>query len=316
MTLSMQVTLAPADNLRLANLCGEMDDNINHIARALSVKIKRRGGCFQLNGDAAELAATTLKTLYQQADQPFDANAVRLYLGQQLTPTPAASNPVADVTKNAADVAAKTASLHLRNAAQLAFWEKISAHAIILCSGPAGTGKTYVALAAALRLLHDEPNIRRLVLTRPVVEAGGERLGFLPGDMEQKVNPYLRPMHDVLHQLLGRREMELRMARGEIDVIPLAFMRGLTLSNAVVVLDEAQNTLPVQIKMLLTRLGEDAKIIVLGDETQSDIPDAAICGLTDAAARLKGVAGIAHHRFSEKDIVRHPLVKKILRAYE
>lgn len=313
---NIRLSLAPADNIRLANLCGEMDGNIIHIARALSVRIKRRGERFQLSGGAADAAARTIKTLYQQADKEIDKNAIRLQLAKHL-PDEEDFSVVPATNGGGGDE--KRRYKKLRNAAQQQFWDKIERHTVTLCTGPAGTGKTHVALAAALTLLHESRHSAetawRLILTRPVIEAGGERLGFLPGDMEQKVNPYLRPLHDILYQLLGRPETERRIAQGEIEVIPLAFMRGLTLNRAIVIIDEAQNTTPPQIKMLLSRLGEEAKILIVGDMTQNDLPSNASCGLTDAVGRLKTVRGITHHTFSEEDIVRHPLVRDILLAY-
>ena len=306
MTTHIQCVLAPVDNVRLANLCGEQDGNINHIADALSVTIKRRGERFQVNGNAAPIAAETLKNLYEQANTPVDQNTLRLFIARQLT----------GIKEQKQDAPPLPTRQKLRNAAQQKFWQRILAHPITLCHGPAGTGKTHVALLAALHLLESDITTR-IILTRPVVEAGGERLGFLPGDMEQKVNPYLRPMHDILHDLLGRRNAEWRMARGEVEVMPLAFMRGVTFNNAVIILDEAQNTTPEQVKMLLTRLGENSKIIIIGDTTQSDLPNTGgACGLSDAVARLGGIRQIALHAFNKSDIVRHPLVGDILRAYE
>ena len=204
-----------------------------------------------------------------------------------------------------------------RNPGQREYLEKIRAHDLTICAGPAGVGKTYLAVAAALESVR-RGETARLVLTRPAVEAGGEKLGFLPGDMEQKVNPYLRPLHEALRRLLGRAEAERRMAksgRGAVEIIPLAFMRGLTLESAFVILDEAQNAAPAQIKMLLTRLGPDSKIVVAGDDTQIDLPNGE-SGLADAVRRLRGVPGVATHRFSPADIVRHPLTRAVLSAYE
>lgn len=303
MSVSVDFSVAPPNNARLANLCGTMDDNINHIARAFSVRIKRRGGCFQLRGAAAASAAAAIKALYSQADKDIKAADVRRHLARQLTTGVAASPPA-------------VGGAMLRNAAQRVYQEKIFAHSVVMCAGPAGTGKTHVALVAALDLLRARVGgCRRLVLTRPVLEAGGERLGFLPGDMEQKINPYLRPLHDILNQQLGRQEAERRMAGGEIEIIPLAFMRGLTLNNTVVILDEAQNTTPAQMKMFLTRMGDGAKMIITGDVTQNDLPASHASGLSDAIARLRNVGDVAYHRFDEGDIVRHPLVAEILRAY-
>ena len=205
-----------------------------------------------------------------------------------------------------------------RTARQREYLEKIRVHDLTICSGPAGAGKTYLAVAAALESIRGGET-ERLILTRPAVEAGGEKLGFLPGDMEQKVNPYLRPLHESLHRLLGRGEAERRMAksgRGAIEIIPLAFMRGLTLDGAFVILDEAQNTTPSQMKMLLTRLAPGSKSVVTGDETQDDLPPGAESGLSDAMRRLRGLDGVALHRFGKEDIARHPLTRAVLLAYE
>lgn len=308
---SVELSLAPSDNTRLANLCGAMDENISHIARALSVKIKRRGGRFQVLGEAAQQAADALSALYAIADRGVADDDVRLQLAQ---PLPGAGAAAAAASAAPAP-APLPAGFQPRSESQRQYWEKIHRHSVTLCLGPAGTGKTHIAVAAALQLLRGSAAVQRLVLSRPVVEAGGERLGFLPGDMEQKVNPYLQPLYDILYQLLGQPGSERMMASGKIGVIPLAFMRGLTLGSTVLILDEAQNTTPAQMKMLLTRLGDNGKMIIAGDVSQSDIAAPPVSGLADAAARLDGIAGIAIHRFKEGDIVRHPLVRDILAAY-
>lgn len=313
MTETVTFSLIPADNVRLANLCGAMDENISHIARTLSVKIRRRGEQFRLDGNAAPLAADAIKTLYSRADSDIGVDEVRLHLAKKLQTAEEA------VAAAAAAPATGRGSFVARTAAQQTYWDKLHAARVTLCTGPAGTGKTHVAVAAALRLM-EETNRQgapgRLVLSRPVVEAGGERLGFLPGDMEQKINPYLRPLYEALYDMLGRQETERRMARGEIEILPLAFMRGLTLNNTILILDEAQNTTPEQMKMLLTRLGQNGKIIVTGDTTQSDLPTVKSSGLADAVGRLEKLTGVACHHFSRADIIRHPLVRDILRAYE
>lgn len=309
MSQNRELLLAPDDNARLANLCGALDENILHISRALSVKIKRRGGNFKISGapDSAARAVSALQALYRRADQSIASNDVRLQLAQ----TPVAAEAEADAPPH-------QSGMRMRSAAQEIYRDKIHNHSITLCLGPAGSGKTHIAVAAALELRRggSRHEMRRLILSRPAVEAGGERLGFLPGDMEQKVNPYLRPLYDILYQFLGRQTLERYMAGGEIEVLPLAFMRGITLNNTVLIVDEAQNTTPVQMKMLLTRLGNNSKIIVAGDITQADIAAGAVSGLTDAAARLAAVRGVAIHHFSDADIVRHPLVCDILTAYE
>ena len=312
MPQNIDLSLTPADNARLANLCGALDENILHIARALSVKIKRRGGDFRISGapDSTERAVAALQALYRRANQTIVSDDVRLQLAQSQQPgaavIPAEPPPAA------------AGGLRMRSAAQQAYRDKIHDYDITLCLGPAGTGKTHIAVVAALELSCGgaRRETRRLILSRPAVEAGGERLGFLPGDMEQKVNPYLRPLYDILYQLLGRQSLERSMASGEIEVLPLAFMRGITLNNTILIVDEAQNTTPTQMKMLLTRLGHNSKIIVAGDITQADIAAGTVSGLSDAAVRLAAVRGIAIHHFHEADIVRHPVVRDILTAYE
>ena len=317
--------LRPADNDRLANLCGALDGNMRHIARAFGVDINRRGEQFQLVGAGAAQAATLIKKLYAEADRPIDLGDVREYLADFTArdttllandwngASPWDDKPSPSPRANLA----RLSSVRLRNESQRAYYEKIRRHAVTFCIGPAGTGKTYVALAAALSLLDDKRRrFNRLLLTRPVVEAVGERLGFLPGNMEQKVNPYLRPMSDILYQFIGASEIERRMAQGLVEFIPLAFMRGLTLNNSILILDEAQNTTPQQMKMLLSRIGDECKIIAMGDIEQSDIERVGKSGIADAIDRLKSVDDIARHIFTGADIVRHPLIHKILKAYE
>ena len=303
MSETIDISLSPPCNARLANLCGAMDGNIAHIARVFDVAIRRRGGRFSLRGGGAQAAAETLRRLYARADGGLDLTDVRLEIGA------ADSERAPPLSPRREDFFAP------RTASQAELAGKIMRNSVVFCAGPAGTGKTHVALAAALHLLQDGEH-NRLVLARPAVEAGGERIGFLPGDMEQKVNPYLRPLHDILHRLLGRREAARRTACGQIEMIPLSFMRGLTIDDAVIVLDEAQNTAPSQIKMALTRLGVNGRMIATGDETQSDLPGGGESGLSDAMRRLRGIAGVAMHRFGAEDIVRHSLVKDILRAYQ
>lgn len=295
----VDISLTPPSNARLANLCGAMDGNIAHIARAFDVEIVRRGARFSVRGKDAQSAADILQKLYARAEQGVDIADVQMCIGgRESAPPPPPQRGFAP-----------------KNAAQERFMQKIMDNQVVFCAGPAGTGKTHIAVAAALRLLRDGTH-GRLVLARPAVEAGGERIGFLPGDMEQKVNPYLRPLHEILFALLGRREAERRMNGGQIEAIPLSFMRGLTIEDAVLVLDEAQNTTPAQMKMALTRLGVNGRLIAAGDESQSDLPPPMESGLTDAMRRLSGVAGVSMHRFAESDVVRHPLVRGILRAYE
>jgi phosphate starvation-inducible PhoH-like protein len=204
--------------------------------------------------------------------------------------------------------------LRPRTPRQKAFVEAIERHDLTIAIGPAGTGKTFLATVLAVRLLQ-ERRVERIVLTRPAVEAG-ERLGFLPGDLQQKVDPYLRPLYDALHSLLGRERSEQLQEKGVIEVAPLAYMRGRTLADAFVILDEAQNTTPAQMRMTLTRLGENSRMVVTGDITQIDLPSGQPSGLVEAARVLEGVEGVAICRFGERDIVRHPLVQRLVRAYE
>ena len=302
---TVDIVLTPADNSRLANLCGSMDSNLNHIARTLSVSIKRRGERFQVCGESAEIAAETIRTLHRKAEKAIALHDIQLCLAEKL---PDKSEPQKTAASDKSPFSPK-------NKNQQLLMEKIQSHDVTICVGPAGTGKTHVALMMALGALKRK-EIKKIILARPAVEAGGEKLGFLPGDMEQKVNPYLRPLYDILHFLLGRHEVEKLLARGEIDVIPLAFMRGLTLDNAFVVLDEAQNATVGQVKMVLSRLGWHSKTIIVGDILQSDLPSGVFSGLADAVNRLGHISGIITHEFCDNDIVRNPLVKDILRAYE
>lgn len=299
-----------------------MDANLQHIKNALSVTIKRRGHRFEIDGEGADLAKTTIEHLFAKADKSLDINDIRRHLADQVikAQTPAYASPKivkASVlpTANSNRPNGANRQFEARTASQKVLIEKIATHTVTLCSGPAGTGKTHVAIAAALQLMQRTPSCR-LFLSRPVVEAAGERLGFLPGDMEKKVNPYLRPLYDTLAQTIGTRELERKMAEGIIEVLPLAFMRGITLKNTLLILDEAQNTTPKQMIMLLSRIGDGSKIVVCGDPTQNDIPHDVPCGLSDALERLGHIPDIATHQFSTKDIVRHPLVHKILAAYE
>lgn len=321
MSPTVDFLLEPADNERLANLCGVLDRNLHHIARTYAVRIHRRGEQFQLQGDCAEAAATVIQKLYTHADRDIGIDEVRAFLAEQMLSRDATGDEGDDADDNEAPPAwRKTKSddsaAKVYNRQQQIYFDKILNHTLTFAVGPAGTGKTYVALMAAVFLLRQHSKMyRRLVLTRPIVEAGSERLGFLPGDMDQKINPYLRSLHDVLWQLLRKNELERWTASQRVEFIPLAYMRGLTLKNCVVVLDEAQNTTPAQMKMLLTRLGEGSKFIINGDVEQSDVADTQKSGLVDAVARLGKVSEIATHRFSTADVVRHPLIQKILKAY-
>ena len=320
---ALEFSLSPADNGRLANLCGAMDSNLKHIARALEVDIQRRGEFFRLRGDKpkTEAAARALRRLYHQAENSVGLVDVQLSIAEQLIENGKAADGHSARTESPIKNFRRPANSSMRRAvvqtqteAQRGYLECIAANPITLAIGPAGTGKTFLAVFAAVRALASG-EVERIVLVRPAVEAG-ERLGFLPGDMEQKVNPYLRPLYDALRELFGRREAEKRAERGEIEVAPLAFMRGRTLSHSFIILDEAQNTTPGQMKMMLTRMGEESRIVVNGDVTQIDLPRGQRSGLVDAAARLCDIDGIALVRFGEADVIRHPLVRRVLDAYE
>jgi phosphate starvation-inducible PhoH-like protein len=301
--------LAFADNARLANLCGALDANLSQIARALDVRIRRRGGAFRVEGDNAPAAARTLRRLYERAGGAIAPTDVQLSIAENLNGEAEAPPSETPVLRGG-----KLAKVRARTPGQRRYLETIAENEITLAAGPAGAGKTFLAVfAAACALLRGE--VSRIVLVRPAIEAG-ERLGFLPGDLEQKVNPYLRPLYDALDELLGRRESARRAARGDIEIAPLAFMRGRTLADSFIILDEAQNTTPGQMKMLLTRLGAGSRIVAAGDDTQIDLPSGATSGLIDARARLTGVSGVGLARLSSADIVRQPVVSAVIGAYQ
>ncbi|MGI9337494.1 MAG: PhoH family protein [Gammaproteobacteria bacterium] len=319
------VELSLADNNRLANLCGAMDGNIARIARACSVNIDRRGGRFRVFGDRADVAADAIRFLYARAERDIAEFDVQMCLAEKIGGTSGEGesttgidgiNGIGDIADIDGGGKTSRATLFLpRGENQKALLDKIRNNPITIATGPAGTGKTHLALVGALMALRSG-TANRITLTRPAVEAAGEKLGFLPGDMESKVHPYLRPLHDILRQLLGRREAERRLQHNEIEVIPLAFMRGLTLARTITILDEAQNATVGQIKMLLTRLGRGGKMILTGDIGQSDLPPQVAQGLSDAMDRFGDIRGIAMHTFDDGDIVRHPLVRDILAAYD
>ena len=310
----LEVSFRPVDNQRLANLCGTLDENLRQIESAFDVVIARRGENFALSGapERTRRAAQALRDFYGRARGHLSIEDVQLGLIEVARggATDAAAEPAA------AGVALKTRrhDLHGRTPRQTQYLEQIQRNDITFAIGPAGTGKTYLAVACAVDALERDA-VKRLVLVRPAVEAG-ERLGFLPGDMAQKVDPYLRPLYDALYDLMGFEKASKLFERGVIEVAPLAFMRGRTLNHAFVILDEAQNTTPEQMKMFLTRIGFGAKAVITGDVTQIDLPRGHKSGLTEAAEILKRVRGIAFTRFQSSDVVRHPLVQRIVNAYE
>lgn len=305
----------PLDNDRLAHLCGSMDEHLRDIEAALGVQITRRNESFRVEGakPQAERAVGLLQSLYDRARKPIAPEAFQLALAEATHPAGAPAKGEAGgpdelvLRTRRSDLAGRTPNQHgyLRN---------ILGHDITFGIGPAGTGKTFLAVACAVDAL-ERSTVQRIILTRPAVEAG-ERLGFLPGDLAQKVDPYLRPLYDALYDLMGLERVTKAFEKGTIEVAPLAFMRGRTLNHAFVILDEAQNTTPEQMKMFLTRIGFGSKCVVTGDVSQIDLPRGTESGLVDAERVLSKVRGIATTHFTSADVVRHPLVARIVEAYD
>ncbi|WP_420144957.1 PhoH family protein [Sphingobium sp.] len=302
----------------LTTLFGQYDQNLVAIENRLGVYIAARGNKLQIEGEAeaAARARDVMTGLYNRivAGQEIDAGAVEAVIAMSSEPTldGIIRHDVAEPPKVMIRTRKKT--IVPRSATQVAYMEALNRNDIIFALGPAGTGKTYLAVAQAVSQLITG-SVDRLILSRPAVEAG-EKLGFLPGDMKEKVDPYLRPIYDALHDTLPAEQVERRIASGEIEIAPLAFMRGRTLANAFIVLDEAQNTTIAQMKMFLTRFGEGSRMVICGDPKQVDLPQPGISGLADAVARLDGVEGIAMVPFGIGDVVRHPVVGRIVQAYE
>jgi phosphate starvation-inducible PhoH-like protein len=318
-TERIDLTLAPLDNRALANLCGPLDANLRQIEAALDVAIAHRGGDFNVTGVAAKaaLAARALERFYAQAEKALSLDDIQLGLVEVANEQAAARRaaPAAGGGEAAVPVLrTRRADLHGRTPNQVSYLKDIQDHDITFGIGPAGTGKTYLAVACAVDALERDA-VKRLVLVRPAVEAG-ERLGFLPGDLAQKVDPYLRPLYDALYDLMGFDKTGKLFERGTIEIAPLAYMRGRTLNHSFIILDEAQNTTPEQMKMFLTRIGFGTKAVITGDVTQIDLARGQKSGLIEADRILAGVRGIAFTRFTSADVVRHPLVAKIISAYE
>jgi len=311
---SITLTLQPADNQRLASLCGQFDEHLRQLERRLHVEISNRGNHFQIVGSdrAPMLAGEVLRDLYDATEEaPLTPERVHLHLQQ------AGLEALADVEQAGEKgllIHARRCVIKPRGAHQLDYIRNILELDINFGIGPAGTGKTYLAVACAVQALERE-QVRRLVLVRPAVEAG-ERLGFLPGDLTQKVDPYLRPLYDALFEMLGFERVGKLIERNVIEIAPLAFMRGRTLNDAFVILDEAQNTTVEQMKMFLTRIGFGSTAVITGDITQIDLPKGVKSGLRHVIDVLRGVEDIGFTYFDARDVVRHPLVKKILHAYE
>ena len=303
-----EVVFEPVENDRLANLCGALDENLRQIETAYDVTIARRAARFTLQGHPAQaqLAAKALREFYEKANEHLSVDDIQLGLiefanrGQPAQPAPA--------------LLTRKTELHGRTPRQVDYLCNIHACDITFGIGPAGTGKTYLAVASAVDAF-ERQLVARIILTRPAVEAG-ERLGFLPGDLAQKVDPYLRPLYDALYDLMGYDRVAKLFERSSIEIAPLAFMRGRTLNHAFIILDEAQNTTPEQMKMFLTRIGIGAKAVITGDITQIDLPRGNRSGLLEAREVLANVRGIAFTEFQKEDVVRHPLVARIVEAYD
>lgn len=321
------ITLQFADNTLLSLLLGDHDRHLVRIEQGLGVRLSCRGNRVAITGDAArvEAAQGALNGLYRRLQRgepvgPSDVDAaIRMAeIEDPRVPQPHLAQPrLAQPRLALSDLPAirtKRGAIGPRSPGQATYMDMLTRHEMVFAVGPAGTGKTYLAVAQAVAQL-TAGKVDRIVLSRPAVEAG-ERLGFLPGDLKEKVDPYLRPLYDALHDMMPGEQVTRRMATGEIEVAPLAFMRGRTLAHAFVILDEAQNTTPVQMKMFLTRMGEGTRMVVAGDLTQVDLPAGSRSGLRDALDTVEGVPGIGVCRFDKRDIVRHPLVARIVEAYD
>jgi phosphate starvation-inducible PhoH-like protein len=318
--ISRDVVLEPADNRRLANLCGQFDEHIRQIERRLNVEIASRGNRFRVTGHpgAARIGSDVLQSLFVLTDRErLDPERVHVCLQESvMNDSDGLDVDTVGDEKNddVVEIQTRKKLVRARGANQKAYLRNIRDHDLAFGIGPAGTGKTYLAVAAAIDALENE-NVRRIILVRPAVEAG-ERLGFLPGDMSQKVDPYLRPMYDALFDMLGPDQVAKLIEKNIIEVAPLAFMRGRSLNDSFVILDEAQNTSVAQMKMFLTRIGFGSRAVVTGDVTQIDLPSGQTSGLRNAVDILTDVRGIAFTYFNPGDVVRHQLVQRIVEAYE
>lgn len=311
------------DNTNLANLCGPLDENLRQIAEGWGVDIRRRGNQISVTGAQAQAAANAVEWFHQRAVHKalstgdIQLGLVELGAGQapsQPHDEPDVEEDLPDVDDRSLNLRVPDADIRPRTPRQRQYLNQILTHDITFGVGPAGTGKTWLAVACAIDALQRDV-VQRLVLTRPAVEAG-ERLGFLPGDLSQKVDPYLRPLYDALYDLMGFERVQRMFEKQIIELAPLAYMRGRTLNHAFVILDEAQNTSPEQMKMFLTRIGFGSKAVVNGDPSQVDLPRGQSSGLEHALTTLQHVSGIANTRFTSRDVVRHPLVARIVEAYE
>jgi phosphate starvation-inducible PhoH-like protein len=306
--LILRHTFSPANNTRLGHLCGALDEHLRTIELALEVKIAHSHEKFKIDGHKAkaERALEVLQAMYERAGKSIPKGQVQLML--------AGDDPMPVREDGSLVLATRRNDVRARTPTQGVYLDNIAQHDITFGIGPAGTGKTYLAVASAVDAL-ERSAVQRIILTRPAVEAG-EKLGFLPGDLGQKVDPYLRPLYDALYELMGFDKVQKAFERSALEIAPLAFMRGRTLNNAFIILDEAQNTTPEQMKMFLTRIGFGAKAVITGDVSQIDLPKGAPSGLVDAERVLRRVPGIAITHFTSKDVVRHPLVARIVDAYD
>jgi phosphate starvation-inducible PhoH-like protein len=305
-SMILRHSFTPPNNKRLANLCGPNDEHLRRLEEALSVNIAHRHQDFRVNGAKkdAERTIELLQAAYEMAAKPISPEVWELMVsGKELS-----------LDGDGVQLTTRRADLRARSPNQAQYLASIAAHDISFGIGPAGTGKTYLAVASAVDAL-ERSAVQRIVLTRPAVEAG-EKLGYLPGDLAQKIDPYLRPLYDALYDLMGFEKVQKAFERQQLEIAPLAFMRGRTLNHSFVILDEAQNTTPEQMKMFLTRIGFSSKAVITGDVSQIDLPHGQLSGLVDAERVLKGVKGIAMTRLTSADVVRHPLVARIVDAYD
>ncbi len=312
--LTTNLNLEPNDSRRLALLCGPFDQNLKHLEKRLGIRIKNRGNAFQVSGpqDRVKVGSALLTQLYVETTERevIDGDTIHVYLqesGAEELVQAKGSNDQSSVIRT------RKKTVKPRGANQRGYVEAIRSHDVNFGVGPAGTGKTYLAVACAVEALDNE-DVSRILLVRPAVEAG-EKLGFLPGDLAQKIDPYLRPLYDALWEMMGVERVNKLIERNVIEVAPLAFMRGRTLNNAFIILDESQNTTAEQMKMFLTRIGFGSTAVITGDITQIDLPGGR-SGLIHALSVLSHVDGLSFTRFSSKDVVRHPLVKRIVEAYD
>jgi len=312
-----EVVFDPADNERLAALCGPLDEHVRQLEARLSVSINRRSNRFVVAGERAGDAIVVLRDLYDRSAaglSPADVHLAIQEVGMSDQPGQGADTPVVARRADEVEVQTQRGRIRGRGPNQAQYLRQIHEGDLTFGIGPAGTGKTYLAVACAVEALQADL-VRRIVLVRPAVEAG-ERLGFLPGDLTQKVDPYLRPMYDALYEMLGFDRVMRLIERHVIEIAPLAFMRGRTLNDSFIILDEGQNTTAEQMKMFLTRIGFGSKAVVTGDITQTDLPTSRLSGLRHAMQVLDGVPGVSFTLFTSRDVVRHPLVQRIVQAYE